>query len=241
MLLVITGCGESSAPDPADAVSLDSAMAAVGEGWFVMGSIDGRSNEIPTHDVWLDAFEIDRYEVTVAQYAVFVGSTGWRLPGDWDAADPALPGNSPVTHVAWPDAVGYCEWVGKRLPTEAEWEKAARGGDERRYPWGDTWDPSRAAVALEVGPGPVGAHPAGSSPYGAYDMAGNVHEWVWDYYDEAYYEISPAANPRGPENNRNHVIRGGSWASPAEWATTTFRDSSHSDVGDARFGFRCAR
>ena len=205
-----------------------------------MGSVTGRPNEAPAHDVWVDAFSIDRFEVTVGQYARFVAATGWRSPGNWDGIDASAAATTPITHVAWPDAAAYCAWVGKRLPTEAEWEKAARGIDSRRYPWGDTWATGNAAAGLATGRVPVGSYAGGASPFGAHDMVGNVHEWVADYYDPGYYATSPQRNPRGPDNDRNRVIRGGSWASPPEWATTTFRDSSHSDVGDARFGFRCA-
>ncbi len=242
-LVAVVLCGACSAsvagpqPDPA---ARDGDMVAVPAGWFVMGSEADRLNEAPAHPVWIDAFDVDRHEVTVAQYGRFVGATGWRLPGNWDSVPPRLGGELPVTHVSWRDATAYCAWLGKRLPTEAEWEKAARGTDGRRYPWGEAWDPGRAAADLAAGPLSVGSHPTGASPYGALDMAGNVHEWVADFYDPAYYAGSPSRNPLGPDNQRNHVLRGGSWASPPEWVTTTFRDSSHSDTGDARFGFRCA-
>lgn len=240
LVLALAACGNTVAVTPDEAARLDGEVATIPGGWFEMGSSWGRANETPIHDVWLGEFAIDRYEVTVAQYRAFVAATGHRLPGDWEGLTPAQPGNLPVTYVSWPDAAAYCAWVGKRLPTEAEWEKAARGDDGRRYPWGDEWDPGRAAVALAHGPVPVGSYPEGASPYGVLDMAGNVHEWVADYHDAGYYAASPAENPAGPDNHRNRVLRGGSWSSPPGWATTTFRDSSHSDAGDDRFGFRCA-
>ncbi len=240
LALIVTGCGGGTAVPADRAADLDGDVVRIPAGAFVMGSAAGRANEAPPHEVRLPAYTIDRYEVTVAQYVAFVAATGWRLPGNWDGPVPSLPGNLPVTHVAWPDAAAYCEWAGKRLPTEAEWERAARGDDGRRYPWGDEWDPGRAAVAVDSGPVPVGSFPEGASPYGVLDMAGNVHEWVADYYGAGYYAVSPGDDPVGPEDHGNRVLRGGSWSSPSEWATTTFRDSSHSDVGDDRFGFRCA-
>lgn len=184
----LPACASSPAPDAEGAAFLDGEMSVVPSGWFTMGSAAARRNEGPEHQVWLDEFEIDVYEVTVAQYAAFVAETGWRLPGDWRTETRHPAGNLPVTHVAWPDAAAYCEWAGKRLPTEAEWEKAARGTDERRYPWGNEWDGARAAVSVsvETGPVPVGSYPEGASPYGALDMAGNVHEWVADFYDPGY-------------------------------------------------------
>lgn len=147
------------------AADLDHEVVSIPAGSFVVGFAGGRANEAPPHEVRLDAYTIDRYEVTVAQYVAFVTATGWRRPGNWDALPPSLPGNLPVTHVAWRDAASYCEWAGTRLPTEAEWERAAKGDDARRYPWGDEWDPDRAAVALgDAGPIAVGSFPRGRAP-----------------------------------------------------------------------------
>lgn len=238
IVVLIAGCsGPAAAPETAD-VGTD--VAVIPAGWFVMGTSAGRSNEAPPHLVWLDAFAIDRHEVTVGRYARFVAATGWRSPLSWNAVPPSVPIDLPVTHVAWCDAVAFCRWAGMRLPTEAEWEKAAHGAAPQRYPWGDGWEEGRAAVALDTGPVAVGEFPEGVSPYGLYDMTGNVHEWVLDSYDSGFYATAPSLDPIAPDNDRNRVVRGGSWASPPEWATTTFRDSSHTDVGDARFGFRCA-
>jgi formylglycine-generating enzyme required for sulfatase activity len=216
-------------------------MVTVPAGWFVMGQDDGRRSNEPQRRVYLDAFAIDRTEVTNAAFAKFVAATGHQTAG-WHAAAFEEPADAPVVGVLWREADAYCRWSGKRLPTEAEWEKAARGSDGRRYPWGNVWDPSRANTA-ESGQGgvlPVGSFPAGASPYGALDMAGNAAEWVADYFDFTYYTYAPDRNPSGPDQIMDHSLRGGSWASPAEQAQTFFRDSSHSARPNLRVGFRCA-
>ena len=147
----------------------------------------------------------------------------------------------PAFGIIGSEANGCCRWLGKRLPTDAEWEKAARGVDARPYPWGDHWDP-QAANTTETGSGPpvlVGSFPEGASPYGVMDMAGNLAEWVADYYDPTYYSHSPAHDPSGPTQVLDHGLRGGSWDSPKEQVTTYFRDSSHSVLPNDRVGFRC--
>jgi formylglycine-generating enzyme required for sulfatase activity len=217
-------------------------MVTVPAGWFTMGQNDHRRAHQPQRQVYLDAFAIDRTEVTNAAFAEFVAVSGYDAPG-WDAALAGTSPHLPVVGVLWQDAHAYCRWAGKRLPTEAEWEKAARGKDGRRYPWGNTWDAARANTA-ESGRGgllPVGSLPAGAGPYHALDMAGNAAEWVAGYFDPAYYAYAPTHNPTGPNQILDHSLRGGSWASPAEHAQTFFRDSSHSARPNPRAGFRCAQ
>ena len=191
----------------------------------------------------MDAFEIDRYEVTNAQYGRFVRATGHEAPATWGGE--TYPGGLaayPVTSVLWEDADAYCDWAGKRLPTEAEWEKAARGVSGQTYPWGDTWDPARANTAASGAgePVPVGAYPTGASPYGGLDMAGNVWEWVADYYDRDYYSVAPDRNPTGPTAVLDHGLRGGAFDSDPDQARCSFRNSSHSARPNPRVGFRCA-
>jgi formylglycine-generating enzyme required for sulfatase activity len=214
-----------------------------------MGSDDGNSDEQPAHTVYLDAFAIDRTEVTNAQYARCVQAGACRPPGSSSSytranyfADPRY-ADHPVIYVSWDDARAYCAWAGRRLPTEAEWEKAARGTDGRTYPWGDEWDASKANTD-EAGVGdttPVGAYPAGASPYGALDMAGNVWEWVADWYGEDYYRESPGENPLGPASGTNRVVRGGSWGNVQWLARAADRYGFTPDDRNSHVGFRCAR
>jgi formylglycine-generating enzyme required for sulfatase activity len=217
-------------------------MAPIPAGWFLMGQDEGPNSSQPQHRVYLDAFAIDRTEVTNAVFGEFVAATGSQAMG-WDGRGLKVPANEPVTGILWRDAADFCRWAGKRLPTEAEWEKAARGTDGRRYPWGDTWDSTYANTAESGQQGvlPVGSFPQGASPYGALDMAGNVAEWVADYFGSNYYSYAADHNPLGPRAVLDHGLRGGSWASPSAHAQTFFRDSSHSVRPNPRVGFRCAR
>ena len=195
--------------------ALDRNMVYVPEGEFAMGSALGDLDERPQRVVHLDSFEIDRYEVTNVQYRRFLLASGGdgprRWPGrylhlrferapDWSGSR-FPPGEAmyPVAGIRWQEAAEYCAWVNKRLPTEAEWEKAARGTDGRVYPWGNAWSVGRANTDDEGVhyTHPVGSYPSGASPYGALDMAGNVWEWVSDLYDQQYYSWAAERNPRG--------------------------------------------
>lgn len=235
-------------------------MVAVPAGDFIMGSPLGLGSdyEAPPHKVTLDGFWIDRTEVTNAQYRAFVGATGHRAPTTCDSGDPTYDDEAkadhPVVCASWDDAEAYCEWAGGRLPTEAEWEKAARGTDERLYPWGNNLDASRfnycdtncEASQKDTGAddgyawtAPVGSYPTGASPYGALDMAGNVWEWVSDWYGLGYYARSPELNPQGPVLGQYRVLRGGSWFGFSYNARTAFRAWGDPDQGDVVMGFRC--
>jgi len=216
-------------------------MVAVPAGQFLMGS-DGDDDEKPQHRVTLDGFHIDKYEVTNALYGKFMSATGRRAPEYWNDSKFNSP-QQPVVGVSWQDADAYCRWAGKRLPTEAEWEKAARGTDGRRYPWGDQWEASRAN-SRESGRGStveVSSYPTGASPYGAYNMAGNVWEWAGDWYDKEYYKRSPDRNPKGPDAGTDRVVRGGSWDSSPFALRAADRGSDAQDSRLNYLGFRCAR
>jgi formylglycine-generating enzyme required for sulfatase activity len=191
-------------------------MVFVPAGDFLMGSTeadrDAEGDEVPHHSVYLDAFWIDKTEVTNAQYAKCVEAGTCTRTWCWDHSNFNAP-DQPVVCALWNNAHDYATWVGGRLPTEAEWEKAARGTDKRKYPWGDSAPDCgkanfRGCFGVTTA---VGSHPAGASPYGALDMAGNVFEWVSDRYDEGYYARSPARNPRGPDAGAFRVMRGGSY------------------------------
>ena len=233
-------------------------MVLVPAGEFTMGSSEGGANEEPVHRVYLDAFWIDVYEVTNARYKKCVDAGRCQPPGSLSSATQiSYFGNPqfdkyPVTYVSWNDAKAYCEWAGKRLPTEAEWEKAARGTDGRLYPWGNEWDGNRANVEQRVGDTTsVGSYPAGASPYGALDMAGNVWEWVADWYDSSYYANSPSRNPLGPSSGQYRTLRGGGWVDDYYFARATHRydftyptfrfDFYYPTFRYDYVGFRCAQ
>ena len=192
----------------------DALFLFVPGGEFNMGADNEREDEGPMHAVLLDAFWLMRDEVTNAQYQQCVqeGSCTAPASSDWD--DPSR-ANHPVAHVTWEQANQYAEWAGGRLPTEAEWESAARGDDGRSYPWGeDTPDSDLLNFNFDVGDTTeVGTYPEGAGPFGHLDMAGNVEEWVADRYDGSYYAASPEANPLGPETGPLRVVRGGSYYS----------------------------
>lgn len=228
-------------------------MVLVQAGEFLMGN--EAEGDAPPHRVSLDAFYIDRYEVTNARYLKFVEATRHRAPQhvvdpQYDLwTGPVLsPGvaDLPVVNVDWSDADAYCRWAGERLPTEAEWEKAARGTDGRLYPWGNE-APSFARLnfsrrwqgAHTIQP--VGSYESGGSPYGALDMAGNVWEWVSDWYDAGSYAAGPARNPQGPSSGSSKVLRGGSWTNSADTVRTTHRREEDPDMRNSDSGFRCAR
>jgi formylglycine-generating enzyme required for sulfatase activity len=225
-------------------------MVNIPEGFFVMG-FDGTQaleDERPSHRVWLDTFAVDEHEVTTAQYAAFLSATGRSVPWQWETVDLNQHAERPVIGVDWHDAQAYCRWKGKRLPTEAEWEKSARGTDGRLYPWGNQ-APTKEVANFALGARfsysqvllPVRSYEQGKSPYGLYQMAGNVYEWVQDWYATNYYEMSPDRNPQGPEQGQFKVMRGGSWSDLPKYLLTYGRFKLSPETRNSYTGFRCAK
>ena len=227
-------------------------MILVPEGPFIMGtdSEDAFADTKPSHRVTLKAYLIDRYEVTNAQYTKCVEAKYCTPPQDLSSAtrpdyftnnDYA---NFPVIHVDWYQASAYCSWAGKRLPTEAEWEKAARGEQGYFFPWGNSLPEVIPAQINQFEGGdtaPADANPEGISPYGVYNMEGNVWEWTADQYDQYYYSKSPAADPRAVTGGNDYVIRGFSWAYPFDRYEITTRNFSYILKHTYDLGFRCAK
>jgi formylglycine-generating enzyme required for sulfatase activity len=228
-------------------------MVWVTDGAFTMGSFDGRARNQPPHEVYLNAFYVDQFEVTTARYATFLAATEQREPGFvpklWEQVNLASDGTRPVMGVNWNAADAYCRWVGKRLLTEAEWEKAARGLDGRRYPWGNgvpaftlaNYGQSISSHTYSDSLRSVGSYEAGKSPYGIYDMAGNVSEWVADWYDEKYYATSPKSNPQGPARGMEKVLRGGSFVNSSLSMKAAARESTFPTDKSLYVGIRCAQ
>ena len=219
-------------------------MVLVSEGPFQMGSETGYPAESPVHVVTLGAFFIDVYEVTVAQYRACFEAGFCSEPAEADRCEwtEGGPDNHPINCVYWQQAFDYCSWAGLRMPTEAEWEKAARGTDGRTYPWGEEEiDRDRANYKGTNTAKPVGSYPEGVSPYGVYDMSGNVWEWVGDWWDENYYSTSPPDNPTGPDGGEFKVLRSGSWCFLEFSQRSARREPYDPQVTDMDIGFRCAR
>ena len=239
-------------------------MVYVPAGGFLMGSEAGESDERPVHSVYLDGYWIDRFEVTNAAFAPFVLETGHRTDADvagwgsiwqngqWNRVDglnwrhPNRPDEEvsalmdhPVVQVSWNDAATYCEWAGGRLPTEAEWEMAAIGTTGWRYPWGNELNSTRLNAA-GGGTVRVGSFESGRSPCGAYDMAGNVWEWVSDFYQSDYYNVSPGTSPQGPTTGTHKALRGGGWDPSGGDSRSADRGALAPDSRGNTVGFRCA-
>ena len=242
-----------------------STMVLIPAGEFIMGSTDEEisrwedeaealsarrwfTDEAPQHRVYLAAYYIDKYEVTNAQYCKFVAETNHPPPryrrrrrGGRTFDKPDLP----VMGVNWEDAVAYAKWVGKRLPTEAEWEKAARGTDGIHYPWGNVFDHAKCNAYLRgsIGPQPVGSCPQGASPYGVLDMAGNIWEWCADWHSSDYYAKSPYENPQGPKTGEEKVLRGGAWwvRMPASETRCAYRGGNAPSERHSNYGFRLVK
>ena len=251
-------------------------MALVPAGKFWIGrthftffdSIDAiprdKIDDVPANNIDLDAFYIDKYEVTNADYSKFIQATGMRPPWNWPEGQvPKAEEKSPVFNVNWFEATNYCKWMGKRLPTEAEWEKAARGGlDRQRFVWGDDdvdtteryrveqTSVSKSGAAIPAALGKSGPMPVGSFPpngYGLYDIIGNVWEWTNDWYDPDYYPFMPKQNPKGPEKGLYKSIRGAGWTDSGfagvggEVIRVSFRNFADPETLSPTIGIRCAK
>jgi len=210
--------------------------------------VAGDDESSPRRELFVDAFYLDRYEVTVGRYARFLKATGnVTPPEEWDTVDLMNSADLPVIGVDWQDANSYCQWAGRRLPTEAEWERAARGADERIYPWGN--EPPTAEHArfgqeyvkkvYRDGVDRVGSHPKGASPFGIQDMSGNAWEWVADWFSESF-PTADRRNPKGPSNGTDKVLRGGGWYDQADRLVSTKRMHASPGQRDDSIGFRCA-
>lgn len=212
------------------------------EGSFLMGAEDGQEDEAPVHTVWVDAFELSAYPVTHLEYGAFLEDTRHPAPREWLSASFAGP-DLPVVGVSWEDAAAFCGWrADARLPTEAEWERAARGGREgERYPWGDDipgWIPGAGKGPL-AGPWPVTlGEPNG---FGLFGIAANIHEWCADWHGRTYYASSPARNPGGPDSGERRVSRGGSWRHAITISRTAARSKLDPAFRYTDYGFRIAR
>lgn len=255
-------------------------MILVPAGDFHMGTDQGDRQEGPMHVITLDAYWIDRYETTNRAFQRFVQDTGLETLAEREGRSviyrdggyltvegaswwrPSGPGSDlfgrldhPVVQIAWDEADAYCRWAGKRLPTEAEWERAARGTDRRTYPWGAAGPHTPVARANAgtqncchesahdgyLNTAPVGSFPLGASPVGALDMAGNVWEWTGDHFDPSFYADSPRENPIGAASGHERVLRGGSWISYPFMLRTAYRGHHTPDTRHNYSGFRCAR
>lgn len=246
-----------SEPSPI-AVEVPEGMVYVPAGAFIMGSdpeVDPMTDaldELPQHKVFLDAYFIDKHEVSNADYTKFVEATGHRNSIFWDNPKFNHP-DQPVVGVTWGDAAAYAEWVGKRLPTEAEWEKAARGTDGRIWPWGNVFDPTKCNFDDEgkfdghldgfAMAAPVESFEQGASPYGVLNMVGNVAEWVADWFEAEYYFVSPMENPKGPPTSGmgKKSWRGASWFAGSEQMRCAFREYDDIVASGQILGFRCAK
>jgi formylglycine-generating enzyme len=258
--------GKALAQERVATMPTKSEMVRVPAGWFIMGSTKKTDRnayrfEFPQRRVYLDAYQIDKYEVTALEYLKFVLDTGrnplvdWRYDGGNFQESMA---HHPVMHVNWHEADAYCRWAGKRLPTEAEWEKAARGEDGRLYPWGNQIAGlSRANFGRSGLSGPVRDRPErlllyppiisvdkyenGASPYGVHQMIGNVAEWVADWYHPDYYKTAPDRNPKGPEEGTQKGFRGGGWIDSTTTARSAQRNGTDPNTSINWLGFRCAQ
>jgi|GEM_PF-5029844 len=225
-----------------------SILIEIPEGVFTMGSDESNNDEKPAHDIFMDAYFIGKYEVTIGQYRNFADETGYK--GNTGEiliknGDGTINDDLPVSFANWKDAKTYCDWAGLRLPTEAEWEKAARSIDCRMYPWGNDWDPLKCNSLGSIDGfyylAPVGHFTSGASPYGCLDMIGNVWEWCNDWYDKYYYSKSLDNSPKGSTVGPHRVMRGGSCRDGDAECNATKRNGKGWTRWDKKYGFRVAK
>ncbi|MDR3677423.1 MAG: SUMF1/EgtB/PvdO family nonheme iron enzyme [Acidobacteriota bacterium] len=229
---------------------IEPACVVVPAGDFLMGCDQGRDEERPVHQVWVDSFAMAIHQVRNRDFAVFMEATGHPAPPNWEQANFNDPDN-PVVSVNWFEAQKYCQWLAGltgrpyRLPTEAEWERAARSGEEGwLYPWGNDPPPSRAEYQQRWGGKVLGPLPVGHgepNPYGIYDLCENVHEWCADFYQADYYAKSPRHNPSGPAASERRASRGGSWRHHIKVSRIAARSSIPPEFQYADYGFRVVR
>lgn len=225
----------------------DNPMIVIPAGDFMMGSDNGGVDEQPKRMVFLDTYAIHQFEVMYHEYGEFVAATGHREPLNRYVKDIQFFNhpNQPAIYVSWLDAYEYCKWRGFRLPSEAEWEKAARGAEGLEWPWVEKFEPTFANFKGEADLGvftmTVGSYEKDKSPYGIYDMSGNIREWVQDWYDDQYYGNAPQKNPLGPERGEMKVLRGSSWRDSLYSGRTTGRLKMIPGYRYEAVGFRCAR
>jgi formylglycine-generating enzyme required for sulfatase activity len=230
----------------ASAAALEPSLVQISAAWFLMGSNLGQDCERPIHRVWIDAFLLAATQVTNAEYEHFRHAASTQAPPFW--FDPNFNhSQQPVTGVSWFEAERYCEWLASqttrayRLPTEAEWELAARGGlEQKNFPWGDAPPQSLPDYAARWQTGPERVARYAPNAFGLYDICDNVHEWCSDWYDPNYYAVSPERNPRGPEPTKRKSSRGGSWRHHIKVARCSARSSIPPDFQYADYGFRVA-
>ena len=291
---ILLACGSSPIEDEDHEQNVEQPdlknMVLILAGEFLMGSPEGEGafDEHPQHKVYLDAFYIDKYEVTNALFKEFVEATGyvtdveregygevwnpketwprwmlctfpdvnWRCPNSWYPNRPYPDAwenynivdkmDYPAVQVSWNDAQAYCQWAGKRLPTEAEWEKVAKGIDGRKWPWGNVFNSNIEGATVHANIAsdslvPVDSFPTGISLYGVYNLVGNAQEWVADWYAGDYYARSPMNNPKGPDSGVARVLRGGSWRHQKSYhVLSTARAYQVPDYSSNFVGFRCA-
>ena len=226
--------------------TLHPGMIYIPEGYFPMGNSSGKEDQTPLHFIYTKAFFIDKHEVSNSEYMKFVGATHYEKPAFWEDETLNLP-DHPVVGVSWQDAMAYAKWKGHRLPTEAEWEKSARGNDNRLWPWGNKFDKGFFFYFVNIfgeddnykKTAPVNYYQSGASPFGVLNMSGNVWEWCLDWYDKNFYRTSPEMDPQGPTGKGTYkVLRGGSYLNNIDGVQVVRRSRNYPHIKSEIYGFR---